>query len=34
MHGIDEGIAIGEYEAAIRTYRQLLVEMTAHRGQV
>jgi carboxypeptidase PM20D1 len=28
MHGMDERIGILEYEAAIRTYRQLLVEAT------
>ena len=26
MHGIDERIGIREYEAAIRTYRQLVIE--------
>ena len=26
MHGIDERIGIREYEAAIRTYRQLVVD--------
>jgi hypothetical protein len=26
MHGVDERIGIGEYEAAIRTYRQFLLE--------
>ena len=26
MHGIDERVAVREYEAAVRTYRQLLVE--------
>jgi acetylornithine deacetylase/succinyl-diaminopimelate desuccinylase-like protein len=25
MHGIDERIGIREYEAAIRTYRQLVI---------
>jgi carboxypeptidase PM20D1 len=28
MHGIDERIGIREYEAAIRTYRQLVIEAT------
>jgi carboxypeptidase PM20D1 len=28
MHGIDERIGIREYETAIRTYRQLVVEAT------
>jgi acetylornithine deacetylase/succinyl-diaminopimelate desuccinylase-like protein len=26
MHGIDERIAIRDYEAAIRVYRQLLIQ--------
>ena len=26
MHGIDERIGIHEYETAIRTYRQLIIE--------
>jgi carboxypeptidase PM20D1 len=30
MHGTDERISIQEYEEAIRTYRQLLVEATAN----
>jgi carboxypeptidase PM20D1 len=38
MHGIDERIWIREYEAAIRTYRQLVIEAAGsrtaeHRGQ-
>lgn len=32
MHGIDERIGISEYEAAIRTYRQLIVEAAGHRS--
>jgi acetylornithine deacetylase/succinyl-diaminopimelate desuccinylase-like protein len=28
MHGIDERIGIREYEGAIRTYRQLLIDFT------
>ena len=27
MHGVNERIGVGEYEAAIRTYRQLVREM-------
>lgn len=30
MHGIDERIGIREYEAAIRTYRQLVVEAASN----
>jgi carboxypeptidase PM20D1 len=32
MHGIDERVGIREYETAIRTYRQLLIEATAAEG--
>lgn len=28
LHGIDERIGIREYEGAIRTYRQLLIDFT------
>jgi carboxypeptidase PM20D1 len=28
MHGSDERIGVGEYEAAIRTYRQLVIDFT------
>ena len=28
MHGIDERIGVNEYETAIRTYRQLVIEAT------
>jgi carboxypeptidase PM20D1 len=32
MHGIDERVGVPEYEMAIRTYRQLLVDATASQG--
>jgi carboxypeptidase PM20D1 len=32
MHGIDERVGIREYETAIRTYRQLLIDGTAGEG--
>ena len=32
MHGIDERIGIREYEAAIRTYREVLIQATADSG--
>jgi carboxypeptidase PM20D1 len=34
MHGIDERIAIDEYENAIRTYRQLIIDLAGAGGPV
>jgi carboxypeptidase PM20D1 len=32
MHGIDERIGVREYEGAVRTYRQLVIEAAGRRG--
>jgi carboxypeptidase PM20D1 len=34
MHGIDERIAIGEYEGAIRIYRQLVLNVAGQRSKL
>jgi hypothetical protein len=32
MHGVNERIAVGEYENAIRTYRQIIIDASRERA--